>query len=107
MGDTLVQKRPQFGPRKPGEILGEELDEELDEIFSAFSCFMCCAERPTQIPPNLSLHVLSRFLWLKSQNFISASFWGFGAPNNGTKERNEGTFAKSALNDKPVSLLGN
>ena len=70
----------------PGEIRGEELGEELgeilDEIFWAFSCFMCCAERPTEIspklPPNLSLRVLSRLLWLKSQNFISASFWGLG-----------------------------
>ena len=62
----------------------EELGEILDEFFWAFSCFMRCAERPTKIspqtPPNLSLHVLSRLLWLKSQNFISASFWGLGRP---------------------------
>ena len=60
------------------------MGEILDEILRAFSCFICCAERPTkispQIPPNLSLHVLSRLLWLKSQNFISASFWGLGRP---------------------------
>ena len=56
----------------------------MGEIFWAFSCFICCAERPTktspQIPPSLSLNVLSRLLWLKSQNFISASFWGGGRP---------------------------
>ena len=75
---------------RPGEILGEELGEKLgemlDEIFWVFSCFMCCAERPTkispQIPPNLSLHVLSGLLWRKFQNFISASFWGLGRPKS-------------------------
>ena len=70
----------------PGKILGEEWGEILYETFWVFSCFMCCAERPTkispQIPPNLSLHVLSRLPRLKCQNFISASFWGLGCPTN-------------------------
>ena len=35
-----------------------------------------------KIPPNLSLHVL----WLKFKNFISASFWGFGAATNMGKD---------------------
>ena len=68
----------------PGEELGEKLGEVLDELFWAFSCLIHCTARPTkispQIPPNLSLHVLSRLLWLKSQNFISASFWGLRCP---------------------------
>ena len=56
------------------------------KFWTKFSCFIRCAERPTkispQIPPNLSLHVLSRLLGLKSQNFISASFWGLGCPRS-------------------------
>ena len=60
------------------------MGRNFDEISWASLCFICCAERPTkmspQIPPNLLLHVLSRLLWLKSQNFIFASFWGLGPP---------------------------
>ena len=64
----------------------KKLGEISDEIFWTFSRFIRRAERPTkispQIPPSLSLHVLSRLLGLKSQNFISASFWGLGCPTN-------------------------
>ena len=67
-----------------GGSLSEEFGEMLDEFFWAFSCFMCCGERPAKmspkIPPNLSLHVSSRPLWLKYQNFISASFWSLECP---------------------------
>ena len=68
--------------RISGRRIGRKNGRNFGRIFLAFSCFMCCAERITkissQIPPNLSLHVLSRLMWLKSQNFISASFWGLG-----------------------------
>ena len=49
-----------------------------------FRASFAVQKHPTKIspqtPPNLSLHVLSRLLWMKSQNFISASFWGGGGP---------------------------
>ena len=70
--------------RRIGRKIGRNFGDEIFWIFWAFPCFIGYAERPTklspQIPPNLSLHVLSRLLWLKSQNFISASLWGLGCP---------------------------
>ena len=51
--------------------------------FSGHFRASCAGQKATKISPqislSLSLHVLSRLLWLKSQNSISASFWAWGA----------------------------
>ena len=70
----------------PGEILGEELGEILDDIFSAFSCFICCAERPTQnFSPNSSQFITPCLVTApvtEISKFHLRELLGLGVPNN-------------------------
>ena len=64
-----------------------ELGEILDEHFWVFSCFMCCAERPTkfspQIPPNLSITpCLVTAPATEISEFRLRELVGLGAPND-------------------------
>ena len=84
---NCVSKNPTQTDRncgdKSAEVRAKSWAKILGEHFWAFSCFFCCAELQKDPPyfylknsSQLSLHIL----WLRCQNFISASFWGLGPP---------------------------
>ena len=70
--------------------LGEELGEFFGRNFLAiFVLHLLCRMTHQNFSPNSSQFitlclvaapVTKKVLWLKSQNFISASFWGLGHP---------------------------
>ena len=62
-----------------GGSLGEELGEELGEIFWAFSCFICCAEWPTDLLPKFLpiYHSMSCGWNLKISSPRASGVWVF------------------------------
>ena len=66
--------------RNSGRRIGRNFGRNFLDIFVLHSLCRATHQNFPQIPPTLSLHVLSWLLGLKSQNFISASFWGLGCP---------------------------
>ena len=67
---------------KSGRRIERKLGKLLDEICGHFRASFAVQNDPAKFSPNPSQSItpciLSRLLWLKSQNFISASFWCLG-----------------------------